>query len=58
MNASMVVRENGVILRGILMNDQEFTGLLTARELDKALDPASYTGSAGKIVDSIVKKIR
>jgi adenylosuccinate lyase len=40
------------------MNGKKVTGLLTAKELDKALDPAFYTGSSGKIVDSIVKKVR
>ena len=40
------------------MNGKKVTGLLAAKEPEKALDPASYTGSAGKIVDSIVKKIR
>ena len=57
-DASMAARETGVHLREVLAKDQTVMKLLTAKELDKALDPASYTGSAGKIVDSIVKKIR
>ena len=57
-DASMAAREKGVHLRDVLAKDQTVMKLLTAKELDKALDPASYTGSAGKIVDTIVKKVR
>jgi adenylosuccinate lyase len=57
-DAAMAAREKGVHLRDVLAEDHTVMKLLTAKELDKALDPASYTGSASKIVDSVVKKIR
>jgi len=57
-DAALWAREKGLHLREVLIDEKKVTALLTDKELDRALDPASYTGSAGKIVDSIVRKIR
>jgi len=57
-DASMAAREKGVHLKEVLLSDKKVMSLLNAKELAKALDPASYIGSSGKIVDSIVKKAR
>lgn len=54
-DVALAAREQGVHLRDALLRNKEVTKLLTAREIDKALDPMSYVGSAGKIVDNIVK---
>ena len=57
-DAALSAREKGIHLKDVLSKDKKVTGLLNAKELERALDPASYVGSAGKIVDNIVKKLR
>ena len=43
--------ERGVPLRELLSDDPEVRAHLSAEEVDAALDPASYLGSAGALVD-------
>jgi len=54
-DVAMTAREKGVHLRDALLKDKDVTKLLTAKEIEKALDPSSYIGASGKIVDLVVK---
>jgi len=57
-DAALAAREKDVHLKEVLAKDKKVISLLTAKELEKALDPASYVGSSGKIVDIVVKKCK
>ena len=41
-----------------LLADPTIAGALTAAEIEPLLDPATYTGSSGAIVDRVVSRIR
>lgn len=44
-------------LREILRDDQEICAHLNDEQLDRLVDPASYLGSAGTFVDSVVARV-
>ncbi len=54
-NIALTAREKGVHIRDVLIQNKEVTKLLTAKEIEKALDPSSYIGVAGKVVDNVVR---
>jgi len=54
-DAAMLAREKGVHLRNTLFQNNEIKKLLTESELDNALDPIAYIGSAREIVDNVLK---
>ncbi len=54
-NIAMTAREKGVHLRDALLQNREVMKLLSAKEIEKALDPSSYIGSASEIVENVVK---
>ncbi|KAA0004600.1 MAG: adenylosuccinate lyase [Thermoplasmata archaeon] len=45
-------------LREVLMEEEEVRKLLSPEEISKALDAESYTGSASKIVDMTVERLK
>jgi len=50
-------RDKGVHLRDVLMKDKEVAKVLSAKDIDDALDPENYTGSSAAIVDDVVKRL-
>jgi 3-carboxy-cis,cis-muconate cycloisomerase len=50
--------ELGMPLREVLVNDPTVRQHLSAEELDAALDPAGYLGSAGALVDRALRAHR
>ena len=55
-DAARRAREKEVHLREVLLADARMTKALTKKEIEAALDPDNYLGSAGEIVDRIIKK--
>ena len=47
-----------VPLRDVLLEDRTVTGCLSGREIDDALDPGKYTGTAERQVRNALKKLR
>jgi adenylosuccinate lyase len=56
--AAMKAVAEGLDFSEVLAVDKIVTEAMTKEELDSALDPENYTGSAGKIVDKIIEKYR
>jgi adenylosuccinate lyase len=56
--AAMKAVAEGLDFSEVLALDKIVTEAMTKEELDSALDPENYTGSAGKIVDKIIEKYR
>jgi adenylosuccinate lyase len=54
--AAMKAVENGLDFAKVLSEDEAVKGALTKEELEAALNPENYTGSAPEIVDRIIKK--
>jgi len=50
--------DTGITLREAILNDSEIMRHINIEELDKLLDPANYTGSAGKMVDKVLAKLK
>jgi len=48
--------DSGLTLREGLLAEPEITSHLSEQDIDKLLDPASYTGSAPMMVDVVVKR--
>ncbi|MFC2154328.1 adenylosuccinate lyase [Candidatus Altiarchaeota archaeon] len=44
-------------LRDFLMKEKKVTGLLTTTEINKALDPKKYTGTAEKQVEKVLREL-
>lgn len=44
-------------LRQALLNNSEIMQYITEEKLDELLDPVNYTGSAGKMIDNVIKKV-
>ncbi|HEX2729696.1 MAG TPA: 3-carboxy-cis,cis-muconate cycloisomerase, partial [Rubrobacteraceae bacterium] len=51
-------RDEGKPLREVLLQDTELREVLSEGEIDTALDPARYLGSAGEFVDRALKLYR
>ncbi|WP_439488431.1 class-II fumarase/aspartase family protein [Algoriphagus sp.] len=49
--------DNDITLREALMQDSMIMGHLSEQEIDRLLDPSNYTGSAGMMVDAVLKKL-
>ena len=56
--ASMHGIEHGVSFEKALMQDKRVAAALTADELRKVLDPATYVGRAPEIVDEVLRQAR
>ena len=56
--ASHRTLENGTSLREELLYEPRLSEVLTEEEIDAALDPAGYLGSAGEFVDRALKLYR
>lgn len=56
--ASHRTLENGTSLREELLSEPGLSEVLTEEEIDTALDPAGYLGSAGEFVDRALKLYR
>ncbi|MCC5986037.1 MAG: adenylosuccinate lyase family protein [Pararhodobacter sp.] len=54
--AARRAREGGQSLRAALMADAALAAHLNAATLDRLLDPARYTGSAGAMVDAVLQQ--
>ncbi len=54
--AALVALARGIPLRGALMADAALAPHLDAATLDRLLDPAGYTGSAGAMVDAVLAR--
>jgi 3-carboxy-cis,cis-muconate cycloisomerase len=48
----------GTTLRAALLEDRQIMSYLSVAELDRLLDPAHYTGSAGAMVDAVLAAAR
>jgi 3-carboxy-cis,cis-muconate cycloisomerase len=55
--ASSLALESHVSLREALLRDEEVASMFDAQTLDTLLDPITYTGEAGAIVDRIVERV-
>jgi 3-carboxy-cis,cis-muconate cycloisomerase len=49
--------DSGTSLRASLVADSAVTAHLSIDEIDALLDPAAYTGSAGEMVDAVLRKL-
>lgn len=49
--------DNGTTLRVELVNDSEICKNLTIQEIDALIDPSNYVGSAGAMVDAVLKLV-
>nr|MDX9694761.1 adenylosuccinate lyase family protein [Bacteroidales bacterium] len=49
--------DNGTTLREELVNDNEICKNLTVQEIDALIDPSNYVGSAGEMVDAVLKLV-
>ena len=49
--------DSGTGLRAALVADPAVTAHLSIDEIDALLDPAAYTGSAGEMVDAVLRKL-
>jgi adenylosuccinate lyase len=54
--AAMKAVEKGLDFTKVLSEDVTVTKALTKEELEAALNPGNYTGSASEIVDRIIEK--
>ncbi len=54
--AAMKAVAEGLSFKDVLVKDEIVSQAMTEEELENALNPENYTGSAGKIVDNIIKK--
>lgn len=50
--------DKGLTLREALLSTPEITSVISESEIDKLLDPSNYTGSAGKMVDAVLAKVK
>jgi 3-carboxy-cis,cis-muconate cycloisomerase len=49
--------DNGSTLREELVNDNEICQNLTIHEIDALIDPSNYVGSAGEMVDAVLRLV-
>lgn len=49
--------DNGTTLREELVNDNEICQNLTIHEIDALIDPSNYVGSAGEMVDAVLRLV-
>jgi 3-carboxy-cis,cis-muconate cycloisomerase len=49
--------DNGTTLREELVNDNEICKNLTVQEIDALIDPSNYVGSAGEMVDAVLRLV-
>ena len=57
-DAAMKARRKGIPLKDSLSSGTAVAKLLTAKELDAALNPAKYLGQSEAIVDAVVARLR
>lgn len=57
-DAAQTARTKGIILRDALLAEPRVSKLLSAKELDAAMDPNAYLGQSASIVDSTLKRVR
>ena len=57
-DAAMEARKKGVHLKEVLAGNPAVKKLLSAKELETAMDPDRYIGRSGEIVDAIVSRTR
>lgn len=50
--------DKGITLREALLKDKSIREYLTEAEIDKLIDPISYTGVADKMVENVLKKLK
>jgi len=55
-DAAMDARKKGVHLKEVLAANPTMKKLLSAKELDAAMDPERYLGRSAEIVDAIVSR--
>ena len=48
----------GITLREAILTERDMMEHISEIELDKMLDPANYTGSAGEMVDAVLAKVQ
>ena len=56
-DVALEARDKGLHLREVLLRHPRLRGKFTAKEADAVMDPARYTGSAGAIVDRVLKVV-
>jgi len=56
-DVALEAREKGLHLREVLLKHPRLRGKFTAKEADAVMDPARYTGSAGAIVDRVLRVV-
>lgn len=56
--AARAAIERGTTLRAALLEEPQVTDHLDVQALDRLLDPAGYTGSAGAMVDAVLARAR
>ena len=49
--------DKGITLREALIDDEKVTAHLSLKEIDRLIDPANYTGSAGNMINRVLKKV-
>ena len=49
--------DKGITLREALIDDVKVTAHLSLKEIDRLIDPANYTGSAGNMITRVLKKV-
>jgi adenylosuccinate lyase len=56
--ASVKAFNKGVALGEVLKGDKKVTALLTEKEIDRALDPAAYIGTAVRQVNGVLRSLK
>ena len=54
---SMEAASGEASFRNLLLTEPEIAKLMTAAEIDAALDPTNYVGHAGEIVDRVLASL-
>ena len=49
--------DKGITLREALINDEEVMAHLSLKDIDRLIDPTNYTGSAGSMINRVLKKV-
>jgi 3-carboxy-cis,cis-muconate cycloisomerase len=55
-SAVHVAAEKKITLRDALQNNKQVTNILKPDQLDRLLDPSMYLGSAGAMIDSVLRR--
>ena len=50
--------DSKISLKQALLNNEEVMNNLTLNDIDFLLDPSHYTGTAGAMIDSVLRKVQ